>query len=131
MHATVSKAELLRHVFTNRSQSDAFAYNHRLAYNAKLRLKDWCLSLPQDLVNQIGEGPFEVYIDAEVKDGEMLVGEIPLEGECSETIAFLSDWCHPGQVNDSFSGLVVFIEVMRTLALRPKRRYTYKLFTFP
>jgi aminopeptidase-like protein len=127
----VSGTELRAHLFSNPQQPDAFAYNHRLAHNAKLRLADWCLSLPQNLIVCLGEGPFEVCIDAEVKNGEMLVGEIVLEGMSRDTIAFLADWCHPGQVNDSFSGLVMFMEVMRTLAKRLRRRYTYKLLIFP
>jgi aminopeptidase-like protein len=131
IRAIVSGKELRAHLFSNPQQPDAFAYNHRLAHNAKLRLADWCLSLPQNLIDGLGEGPFEVCIDAEVKDGEMLVGEIVLEGETRDTIAFLADWCHPGQVNDSFSGLVMFMEIMRTLAQRPQRRYTYKLLMFP
>jgi len=131
IHAIVSRKELHDHLFSAPQQLDAFAYNHRLAHNAKLRLSDWCLSLPQKLIDSMGEGPFEVCIDAEIKNGEMLVGEIVLEGEVPDAIAFLADWCHPGQVNDSFSGLVIFMEVMRTLAQRPRRRYTYKLLMFP
>ena len=127
----VTKKELLAHVFSSSNQPDAFAYNHRLAHNAKLRLKDWCVSLPQSLVESLDEGRFEVCIDASVSEGEMLVGEIVLQGDEPDTIAFLADWCHPGQVNDSFSGLVVFMEVMRSLAQRSRRRYTYKLLMFP
>lgn len=83
------------------------------------------------MIDRLGEGPFEVCIEADVKDGEMLVGEIVLPGQTPDTIAWLADYCHPGQVNDSFSGLAMFAEVMRMLASRPSRRHTYKLLIFP
>ena len=46
----------------------------------------------------------------------MLVGEVVIEGQSSESILFIANYCHPGQVNDSFSGLVLFMKVMSDLA---------------
>jgi len=131
VRARLSKEQLVAHVATEPTQPDAFAYSPKLATDARYRLKEWRIALPQRVLDGLDEGPFDVLIDAEVKDGAMLVGEIVLPGEHEETIALLADYCHPGQVNDSFSGLVVFMEVMRTLSRLPRRRYTYKLLMFP
>lgn len=127
----VSKAELLKRVYTDPAYPEAFAYNWRFAYDPAAMLKDWCISLPKPVVDRLGEGPFEVCIEADVKDGEMLVGEIILPGQTTDTISWLADYCHPGQANDSLSGLAMFAEVMRALAARPSRRYTYNLLMFP
>lgn len=128
---TLSKAELLPHVFSDPKHPDAFAYNWRYAYDARLRLKDWGISLPQATVDELDDGPFDLCIDVEIEDGEMLVGEITLPGQTDDTFLFLADYCHPGQVNDSFSGLAMFMKVMRALSDREDRRFTYRLLILP
>lgn len=126
-----SREELLTHTFTSQRQPDAFGYNWRYAMDARRRLKDWGISLPLSVVEAMGEGPFELCIDVEVADGAMLVGETELRGEGRETLCFLADYCHPEQVNDSFSGLVLWMRVMNALARRPHRRYTYRFLAMP
>jgi aminopeptidase-like protein len=127
----VSKEELLSHIVFEPTQPDAFQYNWRYALDSHLRLKDWGLSLPKNIVDSLSDGPFEVCIDARVEDGEMIVGEWVLEGERSESILFIADYCHPGQVNDSFSGLAMFMRVITELAKVPNRKYTYRFLVMP
>lgn len=127
----VSLTELKRHLRWHETQVDAFFYEHRLAYDHNLRLKDWRLTLPGSVIDSLEDGDYEVCIDVDVGPGSMLVGEVVLKGDTEDSIALLSDYCHPGQVNDSFSGLVVMIDVMRKLAALPSRRYTYRFYIFP
>lgn len=61
----------------------------------------------------------------------MLIGEICLHGDCEEEISFLADYCHPGQANDSWSGLIMFMKIMHTIARYKKRRFTYRLLIMP
>ncbi len=127
VHLNLTKQELLAHTVTEPKQPDAFAFNWRYAADARLRLKDWGISLPHDRVQALSDGPFELCIDVDVADGDMLVGEIAIQGESDDTILFIANYCHPGQVNDSFSGLAMFMKVMHDLARRKNLRYTYKL----
>lgn len=127
----VSKEELIAHLYTEPNRPDAFAYNHRLAFQPRLYLKEWCLSLPFEKIQRLSDGPFHVRIDTEVAEGEMEIGEILLEGKSPETFVLIANYCHPGQVNDSFSGLVLFLEVMRTLSQQKNLRYTYSLLILP
>lgn len=39
--------------------------------------------------------------------------------------------CHPGQVNDSLTGLAVGAEIFRRLVARPSRKYSYRLLVVP
>jgi aminopeptidase-like protein len=127
----LSREELLKHVFFSETRPDAYAYNWRYAYDARLRLKDWGISIPKRRVDSLGDGPFEIMIDAETAAGEMLVGEMTLRGRRPDTLLFLSNYCHTGQANDSFSGLAMFLKVMDTLAARGKTNLTYKLLIMP
>lgn len=131
VHRRVSREELLTHTVSSARQPDAFAYNWRYAMDARKRLRDWGISLPLQVVERLGAGPFEIHIATDVADGEMLVGQLELPGERSETLCFLADYCHPGQVNDSFSGLALFMRIMHALAQRPHRRYTYRFLCMP
>jgi aminopeptidase-like protein len=127
VHLTLNAEELIAHTISEPSQPNAYAFNWRYAADYRLRLKDWGISLPQNIADNLSEGPFELLIDAEIEDGEMLVGEIVIPGESTETLLFIANYCHPGQVNDSFSGLVMFTQVMKMLARKTKLHYTYKL----
>lgn len=127
VHLILNLEELLKHTVSEPLQPDAYVFNWRYAMDYRLQLKNWGISLPHQIINTLSHGPFELLIDAEIENGEMLVGEIVIPGETEETLLFVANYCHPGQVNDSFSGLVMFTQVMRMLARRQKLRYTYKL----
>jgi aminopeptidase-like protein len=131
VHTKLSKRDLLKHIFSEPKRPNAFAYNWRYAYDANLKLKDWGISLPKNLVDNLPEDTYEIYIETEVFDSEMLVGEILLKGEREEEIVFLANYCHPGQMNDSFSGLIMFMQVMNTLAQKERRRFTYRFLFMP
>ena len=130
-HGKVSLDELREHIRVHPSQNDAYYYEFRLAYNYPLRMTDWVVSLPADVNNALPEGQYEVNIDVETKPSEMLVGEIVLEGEQPESIALLTDYCHPGQVNDSFSGILAMIDVIKHIRASGKPKLTYIFFIFP
>ena len=130
-HCKLSKKDLLPHVFSEPKRPDAFGYNWRYAYDANLRLKDWGISLPTNVVKQLPEDTYEIFIETDVEDSEMIIGEICLKGDNEEELVFLADYCHPGQMNDSFSGLIMFMKVMHTLAQRQSRRFTYRFLFMP
>lgn len=126
-----SKQELKSHILFSEEQPDAYAYNYRFAYDPNKRLKDWGISIPKDVFDSLDSGPFHVFIDLQVQPGEMLIGEVLLKGKSKETITFVADYCHPGQVNDSFTGVVMFLEVMNMLSQRKDNYYTYSLLILP
>ena len=127
----VSLNELRRHLRVHETFSDVYIYEHRLAYDFTKRLKDWAISLPRNVVDGLEEGDYEVKIDVEVEPGDMLVGEIVLPGSSDRSIALLADYCHPGLVNDSWSGILALMDVVSRLKDIPDRRYTYRFLIFP
>ncbi|MBV9463568.1 MAG: DUF4910 domain-containing protein [Verrucomicrobiae bacterium] len=130
-HGKLSLENLKKHVQSHATQKDAYFYEHRLAYDFRRRLKEWIITLPQNVVDRLKPGQYEVKIDLEIEPGEMLVGELALPGTSNRDIVLLCNYCHPGQVNDSFSGVLAMLEVFRRLKRLPKRRYNYRLFLMP
>jgi aminopeptidase-like protein len=70
-------------------------------------------------------------IDVEFTDEDFCIADIFLPGESDEEMLFLTNICHPMQVNDSISGLVVALEMVRTLAARKDRRYGLRVLIVP
>lgn len=127
----VSKKTLEKHVRFHPTRRDDYYYEHRLAYNYPMRLSDWVVTMPRNRFDALPEQDYEVHIDIDVAPGEMLVGEVTIQGESDRTIALLVDYCHPGQVNDSWSGILAMFEVIKILQQRKELYFTYKLLLFP
>ena len=128
---SVSKQELEKHIRFHPKRSHDYYYEYRYAYDFSKRLTDWVITMPRARFDALEDGMFEVCIDVDTPNGEMLIGDITLPGKTDKVIALLVDYCHPGQVNDSWSGILAMMNVMRQLMQRTERTYTYKLLLFP
>ena len=72
-----------------------------------------------------------MYIDSELIDGNLTYGEVILPGERDEEV-FLSTYiCHPSMANNECSGPALLAELVRFLASRKKRKYTYRCIWVP
>ena len=76
---------------------------------------------------QLGSGPFRLYIDSDLKDGHMTYGEVLIEGETSEEILLSTYVCHPSMANNELSGPVVAIALFKYLKSLPTRKYSYRI----
>ena len=126
VHKQVSLEELKARNSCDPMRPNAFCFNWRYAADASLRLKEWGLSIPSSRIESLNDEFYEVYIDADVCEGDMLVGEYIIKGQSSDEFIFISNYCHPGQVNDSFSGLMLFLMVINELKARKNLRFTYR-----
>lgn len=121
----VSKEELLAHVYTEPSQPEAIPYVTSY-YNRRF---GFCMAENQKQV--LGNGPFHIRIDSELKDGSLTYGEIILPGETEQEI-FLSTYiCHPSMANNELSGPCVAIYLAKLLSELPHRKYTYRIIFIP
>ncbi len=85
----------------------------------------------QDIVGLADDTPVKAKIDVTFGSEPMAVGEVHLPGESSEDVLFLTNICHPYQVNDSIAGLVVGLEMACELATRTKRKHGFRLLIVP
>lgn len=117
----VSRAELLDHLSVHPLNPDAVAYDYCFFRDT------WRLCCSARQRDALTDERYRVRIDAEFSPGSLKVGEVHLPGRRPECVVLCAHLDHPMQVNDGLSGVVVGIDVMRRLAAREDREYSYRL----
>jgi len=117
--------ELKKYIYTQPEQPDVIPY---VTSYYKERY-GFCMSENQK--NSLKPGKYHMYIDSELIDGNLTYGEVILPGERDEEV-FLSTYiCHPSMANNECSGPALLAELVRFLASRKKRKYTYRCIWVP
>jgi aminopeptidase-like protein/aminoglycoside N3'-acetyltransferase len=93
--------------------------------------RDWGLACSQETKDTLTDEAYRVVIRSSFSYGTLKVGEVVVPGQSDECIVLCGHLCHPMQVNDGLSGVVVGIDVMRELARRDDLHYTYRLVILP
>jgi aminopeptidase-like protein len=121
----VSRDELFRHLHVHPRLPEA------IPYVFKYYERDWGLCTSQNIKNQLSEEFYRVVIRTSFEPGTLKVGEVIVPGESQETFVLVTHLCHPAMVNDDLSGVVVGLEVIKALQMRPKPYFTYRLLILP
>jgi aminopeptidase-like protein len=88
----------------------------------------FCLS--QNQKDSLGDGPFHIFIDSQLFDGNLTYAELLIPGETNEEILFSTYICHPSMANNELSGPVVAIALAQYIQSLESRRFSYRfLFT--
>lgn len=122
-----SKEEIARHLRTRPDRPEAFALEHRNAYD--YRLKDWGITLPHSRWTALPEGQYHVQIRTQWLESSMKVGEWVLPGDSGKTImltAHIDELC-----NDDLSGCLVGLETVLAAGCQGPRRHTVRLVLAP
>lgn len=121
-HGVVDKKELDKHVFFRPDLPDSYAFHCTNNYRPWNR--EWGFSIPYQIYKGWNNGNYEVDLEVEYSDGEMLVGELFHQGELEDTLVFNAHTCHPCQANDDMIGVLAIIELFRALKGK-KTRFSY------
>ncbi len=125
----VSLADLRPHLFSHPADPEAIPYHWSRLYRPDTPV--WGFCMPDRVKRTLGEGVYDVRIVTRRTPTTMKVFVHELKGNSDETILLNAHNCHPYQANDDISGVAVGIELMRRLAARPERRFTYSLMIAP
>lgn len=121
----VSRAELLEHLHVHPRLPEA------IPFVFKYYDRDWGLCASQELRDSLNEETYRVVIRTTFESGTLKVGEIVIPGESTQTFVLVAHLCHPAMVNDDLTGVVVGLDVARTLLAGPRPYYTYRLLILP
>lgn len=125
----ISLEELKKHLFYHPKFPDALVYHCDYFY--KPWKKDWGFSLPYNLYENLEDGEYDIKLKTSYEKGTLKVLDYFLEGESKDTIILNAHNCHAAQANDDIAGVVVAIQVIRELAKRKKRKYSYRVIIAP
>ncbi len=126
VHKKMSLEELQPYLHSLVEQPDAIPY---LTSYYKER---WGFCLSQKQRDALLPGEYEAYIDSDLKQGHVTLGEVVVEGETEEEILFSTYCCHPSMANNELSGPLLCSFLARHLKERgEKLRYTYRFLFLP
>jgi aminopeptidase-like protein len=77
--------------------------------------RDWGLCAPQTLRDSLNDDSYRVVIRSSFEPGKLKVGEVLIPGQSDESFVIVAHLCHPGMVNDDLTGVVVALDVARSL----------------
>ncbi|MBM3993213.1 MAG: DUF4910 domain-containing protein [Planctomycetes bacterium] len=118
--------DIRSHLWTSKSRPNA------IPWEFKYYERSWGFCLRHaDLDRFDDSAPVRGVIDVEFGREDFRLGEIYLPGETDQDVLFLTNICHPRQVNDSIAGLVVGLEMCRALSAQSRRRYGFRLLVVP
>lgn len=122
---TVSRDELLKHIRTFPDRPDAIPFLFNFYEPV------WGFSIPHSWLVRFTADAYEVEIDSVFEDGDLGTLALFIPGENKETFIICSNICHPGQVNDSLTGLAVAVDIANRLLSRASRKYSYLVMVVP
>jgi aminopeptidase-like protein len=125
VRARMSLAELRPHLHTLPDHPDWIPY--RTSYYAET----WGFCLRQRQLDAMADGEYEVCIDATLAPGHLSYGELILPGDSADEVLLSTHVCHPSLSNDNLSSIAVAAALARELAVRPRRRWTYRFVFAP
>lgn len=75
---------------------------------------------------------YELFIDSELKEGSLTVGEILIKGNSTKEYLLSSYICHPSMLNDSMSGVITAAFIAKELLKKQDQlEYSYRIVFVP
>ncbi len=118
---TIGYEELKRHVWTHEKLPN------EVPWQFKYYDKTWGFCMRHNEFKTLDpQGQYRVVIRSRFEKQPFQVGEIVIPGKSKEEILWVSDICHPSQVNDSLTGAVVAADLAKQYHAQYDGRYTLR-----
>jgi aminopeptidase-like protein len=125
VRACLTRAELEPHLHSTPGAPD------RIPYRTSYYREQWGFCLRHADRERLGEGPFDVVIDADLAPGHLSYGECVVEGECDDEALVYTHVCHPSLANDNLTGIALAAALARALRQGPRPRLTWRFVFAP
>ena len=116
--------ELKKHLYYDMRLKDAIPY--RTSYYAE----NWGFCLSYNDFLKMKDIYYYVDIDTEFENDYLLIGEAVIKGKSNKEVILSSYYCHPNQINDGLSGVVLLTKLYNKLK-DFDLKYTYRFFFWP
>lgn len=122
----ISLEELMEHIYTLPEIPEAIPY---LTSYYKER---WGFCLEHQRLKELNQDKYEIFIDSELKNGSMSIGEGFIKGKIDKEVLLSTYLCHPSMENNELSGPIVQTLLYNWLLKRKdKLKYSYRFLYLP
>jgi aminopeptidase-like protein len=101
-----------------------------IPYRTSYYKDNWGFCLSHNLLKQLPDTDYEVFIDSSLEPGHLTYGECFLPGESAEEVLISTHICHPSLCNDNLSGVAVATFLCRALQ-GMQRKLSYRFLFVP
>ena len=123
---TVTKKELLKHIYTRKDQPNS------IPYVTSYYKKRWGFCMTENQKKKLPNGKYKVFIDSSLKKGNLEIIEAVKKGASNKEIFFSSYACHPSMVNNELSGPVLLNAIFKYIKQKYKKtKYSYRFVILP
>ena len=116
----LSLDELKNHLHTIEDLPDA------IPYVTSYYKKNWGFCIPHTLYQSLEEGAYRVFVDSELKPGNLTVGMLTIPGETEKEILLNAFLCHPSMAINELSGPLLLAFLYRKIAAYKKLKHTIR-----
>lgn len=116
----LSLDDLQSHLYSLPGQPDLIPY--RTSYYTN----NWGFCLRHHDREALRAGTYRAYIDSDLHDGSLTLGEFFVPGRTQDEVLIYSHICHPSLANDNLSGLAVTVWWARHLANAETPRFGFR-----
>ncbi len=121
----VSHTELMEHIYTNPKRPDS------IPFQFKYYEQDWGFCIEHKKLETFSNDQYHVFINSNLEDGELKIGEVFIKGKSDETIILVAHLDHPAMANDDLSGVAVLVGITKELLEKNNLNYSYKILILP
>ena len=122
----LDKSQLLRKIHTLEAKPNA------IPYVTSYYKRNWGFCMQKEVVNQLPEGNYQVFIDSKLSPGKLQILEAFIPGRSKKEIFFSSYLCHPSMANNELSGPVLLSQIMSYVKNNfPQNEYSYRFILIP
>lgn len=121
----VSRDEMLKHIKTSEVRP------HAIPFAFSFYEPTWGFCIPHSWLDRFTADSYQVEISANFESGVLNTLSLLIPGENPEIFIICADICHPLQVNDSLTGVVVAVDIANRLLAQTNRKYSYLILIVP
>ena len=121
----LSLGELKKHLYYIESLPNA------IPYVTSYYERNWGFCLPYMEYKNLQEGTYKVYIDSDLKPGNLTLGMVEIPGETGKEILISTYLCHPSMAVNELSGPLVAAFLYRNLISGENLRHTVRFVYCP
>ena len=121
----ISKRDLLKNIYTSKKNPNL------IPYITSYYEKRWGFCMSEKQKKLLPKGKYRAFINSNLKNGELNIGELFIKGKSKKEIFFSSYICHPSMANNEISGIVVLNAIIKFVKQIKNPKYSYRFVLVP